>query len=53
MTDALPHTLLFLGGIHSNYYRKDYDVLNAEYNTKRPRVLKMTTDYNHLNKTSR
>lgn len=53
MTDALPHTLLFLGGIHSNYYRKDYDVLNAEYNTQRPRVLKMTTDYNHLNKTSR
>lgn len=53
MTDALPHTLLFLGGIHSNYYRKNYDVLNAEYNTKRPRVLKMTTDYNHLNKTSR
>lgn len=53
MTDALSHTLLFLGGIHSNYYRKDYDVLNAEYNTKRPRVLKMTTDYNHLNKTSR
>ena len=53
MTDALPHTLLFLGGIHSNYYRKDYDVLNVEYNTQRPRVLKMTTDYNHLNKTSR
>lgn len=53
MTDALPHTLLFLGGIHSNYYRKDYDVLNAEYNPQRPRVLKMTTDYNHLNKTSR
>lgn len=53
MTDALPHTLLFLGGIHSNYYRKNYDVLNAEYNTQRPRVLKMTTDYNHLNKTSR
>lgn len=53
MTDALPHTLLFLGGIHSNYYRKNYDVLNAEYNPQRPRVLKMTTDYNHLNKTSR
>lgn len=53
MTDALPHTLLFLGGIHSNYYRKNYDVLNAEYNIQRPRVLKMTTDYNHLNKTSR
>lgn len=53
MTDALPHTLLFLGGIHSNYYRKNYDVLNAEYNAQRPRVLKMTTDYNHLNKTSR
>ena len=53
MTDALPHTLLFLGGIHSNYYRKEYDVLHTDYNTKRPRLLKGTTDYNKLNKTPR
>ncbi len=53
MTDALPHTLLFLGGIRSDYYRKEYDVLHADYNAKRPRLLKGTTDYNKLDKTPR
>ncbi len=53
MTDALPHTLLFLGGIRSSYYRKEYDLLHVDYNTKRPRLLKMTTDYNKLAKTPR
>lgn len=48
MIDLLPHTLLFLGGIHTPVYRKDYDVLNADYNEKRPRLLKATTDYNQL-----
>lgn len=48
MTDLLPHTLLFLGGIHTKYYRKDYDVLNSDYDSKRPRLLKLTTDYNKL-----
>lgn len=49
MIDLLPHTLLFLGGIHTPFYRKDYDVLNADYNSRRPRLLKGTTDYNKLN----
>ena len=48
MTDLLPHTLMFLGGIHSKYYRKEYDVLNDAYNGKRPRVLKNQVDYNKL-----
>ena len=48
MTDLLPHTLLFLAGIHTKDYRKEYDVLNSEYNEKRPRLLKNSVDYNKL-----
>lgn len=48
MTDLLPHTLLFLGGIHTKDYRKEYDVLNSAYNEKRPRLLKNQVDYNKL-----
>ena len=48
MTDLLPHTLMFLGGIHTKDYRKEYDVLNSAYNEKRPRLLKNQVDYNKL-----
>ena len=48
MTDLLPHTLMFLGGIHTKDYRKEYDVLNSAYNEKRPRLLKNSVDYNGL-----
>lgn len=48
MTDLLPHTLMFLGGIHTKDYRKEYDVLNNAYNEKRPRLLKNQVDYNKL-----
>ncbi len=48
MTDLLPHTLLFLAGIHTKDYRKEYDVLNGDYNEKRPRLLKNSVDYNKL-----
>ena len=48
MTDRLPHTLLFLGGIHTPLYRKALDVLNADYDEHRPRLLKGTKDYNRL-----
>lgn len=48
MTDLLPHTLLFLGGIHTKDYRKEYDVLNSDYNMQRPRLLKNETNYNQL-----
>ena len=48
MTDLLPHTLMFLGGIHTKDYRKEYDVLSSAYNEKRPRLLKNSVDYNGL-----
>ena len=48
MTDLLPHTLLSLAGIHTKDYRKEYDVLNSEYDEKRPRILKNSVDYNKL-----
>lgn len=48
MTDLLPHTLLFLGGIHTKDYRAEYDVLSSKYNGKRPRLLKNSVDYQGL-----
>jgi len=50
MTDVLPHLLLYLAGISTPAYRTEYNVLAPEYNTKRPRILKGTTDYNTLKK---
>ena len=48
MTDAIAHTLLYLAGIESSWYKPEYDVLSADYNDKRPRILKNTTDYDQL-----
>lgn len=48
MTDALPHTLLRLAGIHSKWYRSSLDILSDDYDDERPRVLKNTTDYDKL-----
>ena len=48
MTDALPHLLLYLGGISTPLYRADLNVISPEYNEKRPRILKGITDYNQL-----
>lgn len=48
MTDALPHLLLYLGGISSPHYRDDLNVLSEGYNENRPRILKNTTDYDKL-----
>lgn len=48
MTDALPHTLLYLAGIASPWYRPECDVLAEEYDEKRPRILKNSTDYDKL-----
>jgi len=50
MTDALPHLLLYLGGISTPLYREDLNVISPEYNEARPRILKGTTDYNQLKK---
>jgi len=48
MTDVLPHLLLYLAGISTPAYRPEYNVIAPEYNMKRPRILKGTTDYNTL-----
>ena len=48
MTDALPHLLMGLAGIHCPYYNARYDLLSPQYDSTRPRILKNTTDYNKL-----
>ena len=50
MTDVLPHTLLYLGGISTDVYREELNVISPGYDTKRPRILKGATDYNQLRK---
>ena len=50
MTDVLPHTLLYLGGISTDVYREELNVIMPGYDTKRPRILKGATDYNLLRK---
>ena len=50
MTDALPHLLLYLGGISTPLYRSELNVISPDYNTHRPRILKGVTDYNLLKK---
>ena len=48
MTDAVPHLLLYLAGIHSKSYRPEMNILGEEYNEMRPRILKNTTDYDKI-----
>lgn len=48
MTDALPHMLLYLAGIHTKDYRPEHNILSSEYNEKRPRLLKGIVDYDTL-----
>lgn len=48
MTDALPHLLLYLAGIHAKDYHEEYNLLSPKYNENRPRILKGTTDYDKL-----
>lgn len=48
MTDALPHLLLYLGGINTPHYREELNILSPNYNEARPRILKNTTDYDKL-----
>ena len=50
MTDALPHFLLYLGGISTPLYRPELNVISPDYDTRRPRILKGTADYNRLKK---
>ena len=48
MIDALPHLLLYLGGISTPLYREELNVISPKYDMKRSRILKGVTDYNQL-----
>lgn len=48
MTDALPHLLVYLAGIHTPSYHAIYNVISPDYDEDRPRILKGTTDYDKL-----
>ncbi len=48
MTDALPHLLLYLGGIETKDYNERYNLISPRYDNRRPRILKNTTDYDSL-----
>ena len=48
MVDALPHLLLYLGGIATPLYREELNVISPNYDTKRPRILKGVTDYDEV-----
>ncbi|MCR4583225.1 MAG: phosphoethanolamine transferase [Prevotella sp.] len=50
MIDALPHLLLYLGGIATPLYRPELNVISPDYDMNRPRILKGVTDYNGLKK---
>ncbi len=50
MTDALPHMLLYLAGIHAPYYHEAYNLLSPHYDETRPRILKGYCDYDQLKK---
>ena len=50
MIDALPHLLMYLGGIYTPLYRPELNVISSEYDENRPRILKGETDYNKLKK---
>ena len=52
MTDALPHMLLYLAGVHTKDYHAEYNILSPQYNEMRPRILKNTTDYDKLTRPS-
>ena len=52
MTDALPHMLLYLAGIHTKDYHAESNILSPQYNEMRPRILKNTTDYDKLTRPS-
>lgn len=48
MTDALAHSLLWLGGIETPWYCDSLNILSPQYNELRPRILKHATDYDRL-----
>ena len=48
MTDALPHLLLYLAGIHAPDYHDEYNLISPDYDEARPRILKGVADYDKL-----
>jgi heptose-I-phosphate ethanolaminephosphotransferase len=48
MIDALPHLLLYFGGISTPLYRPELNIITPEYDVNRPRILKGAVDYNKL-----
>lgn len=48
MTDAIPHLLMYLAGIHTKDYQPQYNILSPQYDEMRPRLLKGSTDYDKL-----
>jgi heptose-I-phosphate ethanolaminephosphotransferase len=50
MIDALPHLLMYLGGISSPLYREELNIISPKFDEKRPRILKNEVDYNTLKK---
>lgn len=50
MIDALPHLLMYLGGVSTPLYREELNIVSPKYNKKRARILKNEMDYNQLKK---
>ena len=48
MTDAMPHMLVWLAGIHAKDYNPKYNILSPDYDEMRPRILKSSADYDKL-----
>ena len=48
MTDALPHLLFYLAGLHTKDYHEAYNVLSPSYDEKRPRIIKAKVDYDKV-----
>lgn len=50
MSDALPHLLVYLAGIHCKYYRDRYNILSNHYDETRPRIINGRWNYDLLMK---
>ena len=53
MTDALPHLLYHLAGIHTPWYRARYDLISPHYDAHRPRIIRGERDYDRLKNVKR
>ena len=49
MTDALPHLLLYLGGVHTRWFNPSHCILSSDYDANRKRILmKGGVDYDSV-----